>query len=93
MARVGSLVLVALVCVGLLHSAFGYAELAVNKKTNLTLEDRHNHFKRTDSPLGGGMTRIGYYFVELQVGSQVFRVDIVRWCRRICVVAAFVRLG
>lgn len=89
MARVATLLLVALVGLILFHSAFGYVEMAMNRKSNLTVEDRFNQFKRTNSPLGGGMTRIGYYFVELTVGSQVFRVDIVRALWHSCVVASF----
>ena len=89
MARIGTLLLGVFACAVLCHSVLGYVELAVNKKTNLTVLERADQFRRTDAPLGGGYTRIGYYFVELQVGSQIFRVDIVRAFRCCGTVAAF----
>ena len=66
-------------CLSLLVvSTLAYSVIPLNKKSNVTVEKRHDQYKRSNAPLGGGAGRVGYYFVQLQVGSQNFRVDIVR---------------
>jgi hypothetical protein len=73
-----SVLLLALCLLGLVVCVLGYSVIPMNKKSNLTLYDRHDQYKRGNAPLGGGAGRVGYYFVELQIGGQQFRVDIVR---------------
>lgn len=72
------LLLAALVAQLLCATVLAYTVLPLNAKLNSTLEERMNAYKRSsDNPLGGGPV-IGYYFVDIQIGSQTFRVDIVR---------------
>lgn len=72
------LILIAVVAQLLVASALGYYEMALSSKPNVSLAERHESHRRSDSPLGGGMSRVGYYFVRMKIGSQTFRVDIVR---------------
>lgn len=75
---INKLLLVALVAHLLCAAALAYVTLPMNAKSELSLEARaHNQRRSSDNPLGGG-ARIGYYYVELDIGSQTFRVDIVR---------------
>lgn len=78
MPSIKELALVLLVVQMLCITTMGYVVLPLNQKPNVTIEDRHNQFKRANEPLGGGMTRVGYYFVMLNIGSQTFQIDIVR---------------
>jgi hypothetical protein len=78
MPSIKQLVLFVFVVQVLCISVLGYVVLPMNRKSNVTFEERHEQFKRENTPLGGGINRSGFYFVELQVGSQKFRVDIVR---------------
>lgn len=74
--------LAVLVLHALLVSVLGYSVLPLNKKVGISLEERHENARRTvlsDTPLGGGAGRIGFYYVQMTVGSQVFLVDIVRF--------------
>lgn len=75
---INKVLLVALVAQLLCAAALAYVTLPMNAKSELSLDARAlNQRRSSDNPLGGG-PRIGYYYVELEIGSQTFRVDIVR---------------
>lgn len=75
------LLLVVLLLVQLLSTCFAFSVIPVNKKSQISIQERHENARRStlgDSPLGGGTGKIGYYFVQLTAGGRQFRVDIVR---------------